>query len=116
MMMQQLLVNLGGEIPEPELRTSMITLAGTEPSTLFGMSQVLGVGSPEAKALQQEMVKRMALMSDPAVPVANNPDLLASIEATNKTADQIIASTTPALPKNKAWFTVAAKSWPGASA
>ena len=61
------------------------------------MSQVLGVGSPEAKALQQEMVKRMAMMSDPAVPVANNPDLLASIEATNKTADQIIASTAPAL-------------------
>ena len=34
MMMQQLLVNLGGELPEPELRTSMITLAGTEPSTI----------------------------------------------------------------------------------
>ncbi len=97
MLMQASLVNLGGELPEPELRTSMITLAGTEPSTLFGMSQVLGVGSPEAKALQQEMVKRMAMMSDPAVPVANNPELLASIEATNKTADQIIASTTPAL-------------------
>ena len=48
MMMQQLLVNLGGDLPEPELRTSMITLAGTEPSTLFGMAQVLGVGSPDA--------------------------------------------------------------------
>ena len=39
MMMQQLLVNLGAELPEPELRTSMITLAGTEPSTLFGMAR-----------------------------------------------------------------------------
>ncbi len=36
MMMQQLLVNRGGELPEPELRTSMITLAGTEPSTCSG--------------------------------------------------------------------------------
>ena len=49
MLMQQLLVNLGAELPEPELRTPMITLAGTEPSTLFGMSQVLGVGSTEAQ-------------------------------------------------------------------
>ena len=65
MMMQQLLFNQGGELPEPELRTSMITVAGTEPSTLFGMSQVLGVGSPEAKQLQGEFVKRMAIMSDP---------------------------------------------------
>src|SRR6202158_772609 len=32
MMMQQLLVNNGAELPEPELRTSMMTLAGTEPS------------------------------------------------------------------------------------
>ena len=56
MMMQQLLVNRGAELPEPELRTSMITLAGTEPSTLFGMSQVLGVGSPEAQTLQASMV------------------------------------------------------------
>ena len=53
MMMQQLLVTLGAELPDPELRTSMITLAGTEPSTLFGMAEVLGVGSPEAKTLQQ---------------------------------------------------------------
>ncbi|MGH3560598.1 MAG: ATP-binding protein, partial [Mycobacterium sp.] len=60
MMMQELLVNRGGELPEPELRTSMITLAGTEPSTLFAMAQVLGIGSPEAKKMQQQMVTRMA--------------------------------------------------------
>ncbi|MDT5199126.1 MAG: hypothetical protein QOH34_648, partial [Mycobacterium sp.] len=35
MMMQQLLITRGAELPEPQLRTSMITLAGTEPSTLF---------------------------------------------------------------------------------
>jgi signal transduction histidine kinase len=93
MMMQQLLVNLGGELPEPELRTSMITLAGTEPSTLFGMSQVLGVGSPEAQTLQGEMVKRMAIMSDPAAVLVNNPDLTASIQATNEIAGKIIAGT-----------------------
>jgi signal transduction histidine kinase len=92
MMMQQLLVNLGGEIPEPELRTSMITLAGTEPSTLFGMSQVLGVGSADAQKLQAEMVKRMAMMSDPAVVLVNNPDLTQSLQATNEIAAQVIRS------------------------
>ncbi|WP_293236229.1 ATP-binding protein [Mycolicibacterium sp.] len=97
MMMQQLLVNLGGDIPEPELRTSMITLAGTEPSTLFGMAQVLGVGSPEAQRLQEEMVKRMAIMSDPAVPLVANPDLSQSLQATNDVATKIIDSTTAAV-------------------
>ncbi len=94
MMMQQLLVNLGAELAEPELRTSMITLAGTEPSTLFGMSQVLGVGSPDAQKLQAEMVKRMAMMSDPAVPLVNNPELTQSLQATNQVAGQVIGSTT----------------------
>ncbi len=97
MMMQQLLVNLGGDLPEPELRTSMITLAGTEPSTLFGMAQVLGVGSPDAQKLQDEMVKRMAMMSDPAVPLVGNPDLSQSLQATNEVAAKIIDSTTSAV-------------------
>ncbi|WP_284235168.1 ATP-binding protein [Mycobacterium antarcticum] len=94
MMMQQLLVNLGGDLPESELRTSMITLAGTEPSTLFGMSQVLGVGSPDAQRLQEEMVKRMALMSDPAVVLVGNPELSQSLQATNEVATKVIDSAT----------------------
>lgn len=94
MMMQQLLVNLGGELPEPELRTRMIALAGTEPSTLFGMSQVLGVGSEEAQQLQGEMVKRLAIMSDPAAILVNNPDLRASEAVTDQIAGQIITDTT----------------------
>jgi signal transduction histidine kinase len=93
MMIQQLLVNLGGELPDPELRMSMNTVAGTEPSTLFGMSQVLGVGSPEAQKLQQEFVKRMAIMSDPAAVLVNNPDLSASIQVTNQIANKVIADT-----------------------
>jgi signal transduction histidine kinase len=97
MMIQQLLVNLGGELPEPELRMSMNTVAGTEPSTLFGMSQVLGVGSPEAQKLQGEFVKRMAIMSDPAAVLVNNPDLSASIQATSQIAGKIIADTSSAV-------------------
>ena len=97
MMIQQLLVNLGGELPNPELRMSMNTVAGTEPSTLFGMSQVLGVGSPEAQKLQQEFVKRMAIMSDPAAVLVNNPDLSASIQVTNQIANKIIADTSTAV-------------------
>ncbi|MEU0495489.1 ATP-binding protein [Mycobacterium sp. NPDC006124] len=97
MAMEQLLVNLGGELPEPELRTSMITLAGTEPSTLSGMSQVLGVGSPDAQKLQEEMVRRMALMSDPAVVLVANPDLSQSLQTTNDIAEKVVDSTTAAV-------------------
>lgn len=99
MMMQQLLVTRGGDLPEPELRTSMMTLAGTEPSTLFGMAEVLGVGSPEAKKLQQQMVTRMAIMSDPASLLVNNPALLRSIQTTDSIAAQIIKDTTSSVTK-----------------
>ncbi|EUA07106.1 hypothetical protein I553_0479 [Mycobacterium xenopi 4042] len=49
MMMQRLLITRGGDLPEPELRTSMITLAGTEPSTLFGMAEILASGRPRQR-------------------------------------------------------------------
>ncbi|WP_082135580.1 sensor histidine kinase [Mycobacterium sp. EPa45] len=94
MFMQELLVEQGGDLPEPELRTSMITLAGTEPSTLFGMSQVLGVGSPEAKTLQSQMVGRMGIMSSPDATLAGNADLRQSLQATDAIAEKVVASTT----------------------
>jgi signal transduction histidine kinase len=100
MTMQEILVTRGAELPEPQLRTSMITLAGTEPSTLFGMSQVLGVGSPDAKTLQQQMVTRMAIMSDPASVLVDNPDLLRSIQTTDKIAEQVISDATAAVTKS----------------
>jgi signal transduction histidine kinase len=99
MMMQQLLVTRGADLPEPELRTSMITLAGTEPSTLFGMAEVLGVGSAEAKTLQQQMVTRMAIMSDPTSLLVNNPALLKSIQTTDAIAAQVIKDTTALVTK-----------------
>ena len=52
-------------------------MAGTEPSTLLGMAQVLGVGSPEAQQLQREYIHRTALISDPNVPIVANPEILA---------------------------------------
>ncbi|MCT7660761.1 HAMP domain-containing sensor histidine kinase [Mycobacterium deserti] len=94
MTMQRLAIVRGLELPEPELRSSMIALAGTEPSTLFGLSQALGVGSPDAQKLQAEFVKRMALMTNPAVPLTNNPELTASIDATDQIARQVIDRTT----------------------
>lgn len=97
MMMQELLVNRGGELPEPELRTSMITLAGTEPSTLFGMSQVLGVDSADAKRLQQQMVTRMAIMSNPDSVLPNNADLRDSLRSTDEIAARVIEETTGAV-------------------
>jgi signal transduction histidine kinase len=100
MMMQQLLITRGADLPEPELRTSMITLAGTEPSTLFGMAEVLGVGSAEAKTLQQQMVTRMAIMSDPTSLLVNNPALLHSVQTTDATAAQVIKDTTALVTKS----------------
>lgn len=100
MTMQKILVTRGADLPEPALRTAMMTLAGTEPSTLFGMSQVLGVGSPDAKALQQQMVTRMTIMSDPASVLVDNPDLLRSIQTTDDVAGQIIEGTTAAITKS----------------
>src|SRR6202044_2068983 len=99
MMMEQLLITRGADLPEPELRTSLITLAGTEPSTLFGMAEVLGVGSPEAKTLQQQMVTRMGLISNPATVLVNNPDLLHSVQTTDGIAAQIIKDTTAQVTK-----------------
>jgi signal transduction histidine kinase len=100
MMMQQLLITRGADLPEPELRTSMITLAGTEPSTLFGMAEVLGVGSAEAKTLQQQMVTRMAIMSDPRSLLVNNPALLHSVQTTDEIADQVIKATSALVTKS----------------
>ncbi|BCZ20688.1 ATP-binding protein [Mycobacterium senriense] len=100
MTMQKILVTRGAELPEPQLRTSMATLAGTEPSTLFGMSEVLGAGSPEAKTLQQQMVSRMAIMSDPASVLVDNADLLRSIQTTDDIADQVIKNATASVTKS----------------
>jgi signal transduction histidine kinase len=100
MMMQQLLITRGADLPEPELRTSMITLAGTEPSTLFGMAEVLGVGSGEAKTLQQQMVTRMAIMSDPRSLLVNNPALLHSVQTTDEIADQVVKVTSALVTKS----------------
>jgi signal transduction histidine kinase len=94
MLMQELLVEQGGDLAEPELRTSMITLAGTEPSTLFGMNQVLGVGSQDAKTLQSEMVRRMDIMSNPDAVLVGNEDLRQSLQATDTIAGQVIKATT----------------------
>jgi signal transduction histidine kinase len=100
MTMQEILVTRGADLPEPELRTSMITLAGTEPSTLFGMSEVLGVSSPEAKTLQQQMVTRMAIMSDPASALVDNSELLNSIRITDGIAEQVINDATASVTKS----------------
>jgi signal transduction histidine kinase len=97
MTMQEILVTRGADLPEPLLRTAMITLAGTEPSTLFGMTEVLGAGSPDAKTLQQQMVTRMSIMSNPDAGLVNNPDLLRSIQTTDGIAERVVRDATTAL-------------------
>lgn len=97
MMMEQLVVYAGTDLPDPELRARLVTVAGTEPSTLFGMTQLLGVGSAEAKTLQREYVTRTALISDPGVPILGNPQLLQSLANSDKIAADLIAKNGPAL-------------------
>ncbi|MBB2771081.1 MULTISPECIES: ATP-binding protein [Mycolicibacterium] len=98
MAMQQMLVTRGGEVPEPELRTAMITVAGTEPSTVSGMAELLGGASGEANTLRSEMFKRMSMISNPAVVLTGNPELLQSQAVTADIADRMIADTTDAIP------------------
>jgi signal transduction histidine kinase len=78
----------------------MITLAGTEPSTLFGMSQVLGVSSTEAKTLQQQLVNRMAILSDPDSVLVDNEELLHSMQTTDGIAEQVIKRATSSVTKS----------------
>jgi len=97
MSMQRMLVERGGDLPEPELRSSMIALAGTEPSTVMGMSQLLGGVSEEASTLRSQMVQRLSMMSDPDQPLVGNPDLLASIQTTDQIAQKLISDTTTSI-------------------
>jgi signal transduction histidine kinase len=94
MAMQRMLVQRGGDLPEPVLRLRMIGLAGTEPSTVTGMGQLLGGASDKAATLRSELVKRQEVLSDDSAQLVDNPDLLASIQATDQIAQDVISSTT----------------------
>jgi signal transduction histidine kinase len=61
---------------------------------------VLGVSSPEAKTLQQQMVTRMAIMSDPSSVLVDNPQLLQSIQTTDGIAEQVINDATASVTKS----------------
>ena len=98
MAMQQMLVNRGGDLPEPVLRSTMITLAGTEPSTVSAMGTFLGGTTDQAAALRSEMVKRMSVLSAPASVLVGNPELLASQQITGDIADGVIAQTAESIP------------------
>ena len=94
MAMQRMLVEAGGVLPEPELRASMIALAGTEPSTVRGMAELLGGASDQASTLRSQMVQRLAVLSDPAAVLVGNAELLQSIQATDDIAEQLVTDAT----------------------
>ncbi|MCV7227279.1 sensor histidine kinase [Mycolicibacterium komossense] len=97
MAMQRMLVERGGDLPEAALRLRMIGLAGTEPSTVTGMSQLLGGASEKAATLRSELVQRQAVLSDPTAQLVGNPQLLASIQTTDQIAQDLIGSTTSSI-------------------
>ena len=95
MTMQEMLVNRGADLPEPELRTSMITLAGTEPSTLFGMSRGARcrlAGRQDAAAADGHPDGR----SCPIRPArwSTIPTCCSSMQTTDGIADKVIADAT----------------------
>ena len=98
MAMQQMLVNRGGDLPDPVLRSVMVTLAGTEPPTVSAMGAFLGDGTDRAAALQSALVARMLVLSDPASVLVGNPELLASQQITRDIAEGLIAQTAESIP------------------
>jgi signal transduction histidine kinase len=97
MFMQELLVDQGGELPDPQLRQSVVTLAGGEPATLLAVNQLVGMGSAEAEMLRNEMLKRSAILSNPDDLVAGNAALRESMRATDKIVGELISATSPKL-------------------
>ncbi|MET0864516.1 MAG: ATP-binding protein, partial [Nakamurella sp.] len=97
MAMQRMLVDGGAALPEAELRSSMVSLAGTEPSTVRGMTELLGGASDDASALRSQIVQRLEVLADPANPLVANPQLLQSIQTTNDIAGRLIADATDSI-------------------
>jgi signal transduction histidine kinase len=94
MAMQRMLVEAGAALPEPELRSSMVALAGTEPPTVRGMAELLGGASEDASSLRSQMVRRLEVLSNPAAPLVGNPELLQSIQATDDIAQRVVTDAT----------------------
>ncbi len=61
------------------------------------MGAALGAGSPGRQNLQRQMVTRMAIMSDPAVALVNNPELRRY--RSRDIAEQVITGTTEAVTR-----------------
>ncbi|OAN29689.1 histidine kinase, partial [Mycolicibacterium iranicum] len=98
MAMQRMLVTRGAELAEPALRSAIVTIAGTEPATISAIGAFLGGATDQAASLRSEMVKRLAIISDPASMLVGNPALLASQQVTADIAEGVIAQTTDAIP------------------
>lgn len=99
MVMQRMLVSRGAELPEPELRSSMITIAGTEPSTVSALGAYIGGDTDEAASLRSEMVRRMLVLSNPGAVLVGHQGLLASQQVTRDIAAGVIAQTTQSIPE-----------------
>lgn len=98
MAMQQMLVTRGGDLPEAMLRSAIVTIVGTEPTTVTAMGAYLGGATDQAAALRSAMVSRMSVLSDPASPLVGNPFLLASQQVTSDIADGLITLISTEIP------------------
>lgn len=90
MAVEQMLIDGGDQVSEPEMRTSLIAIVGTEPSTITGMSKVLGAASDEATTLRSQTVQRVGILSDPTTVLVDNPAFEQSIQTTAGIASSMI--------------------------
>lgn len=97
--MQQLLIDQGGDIPDPELRAAAVAVASSEPSSLGAVDQWIGVGSADAGTLQAEMARRTSILSNPDEVLAGNPAFRESTQTTDKIVEDVINSTSAELPR-----------------
>lgn len=93
MVMQQLLVARGGDLPEAALRSALLALAGAEPSLVSAIDAYLGAESDRATVLRSEMDNRMRVLSDPESVLVGNPELLASQQITRDIVAALISET-----------------------
>ncbi|MCH9668422.1 MAG: histidine kinase [Actinomycetia bacterium] len=90
MVMQQMLVTRGGELPEAVLRWAMLAVAGAESSMVSAVDTYLGAATDRATALRSQMDNRILVMSDPESVLVGNPELLASQRITHGIVDGVI--------------------------
>ena len=86
-----LLVNRGGELPDPQLRNALMALAGADPAVRPAGSAE--GGGADADKLRQQAAARLAVIADPQTVLPNNPALRDAVHGTGEIVSRVIEDT-----------------------